>query len=135
VSTEPPDAVVKPAKARPSSFSSLWPLALIVVAVSALVQGVQYWQGEQQGQALRALVRPGDLLMLSSRTCTFCAQARAWLDAQRIPYRECFVESDAECAAQYRAQMAPGTPTFVLRGQQRVVGFDKERIRQLLAGS
>lgn len=135
MNTDPPEAEIKPARARPSAFSSLWPLALIVLAVSGLMQGVQYWQGEQQGQALRALVRPGDVLMLSSRTCTFCTQARAWLDAQRIPYRECFIESDADCAAQYRAQMAPGTPTFVLRGQQRVVGFDKERIRQLLAGS
>jgi len=24
--------------------------------------------------------------------------------------------------------MAPGTPTFVLRGRSRVVGFDRERI-------
>lgn len=135
MNTDQPDADSKPARASGLTSSALWPLLLIVLVVGGLMQVARYWQSEQQGQALRALVQPGDVLMLSSSSCVFCTQARGWLDAQRIPYRECFIESDAECAAQYRAQMAPGTPTFVLRGQQRVVGFDKERIRQLLARS
>ncbi|MEJ6005591.1 glutaredoxin family protein [Paucibacter sp. AS339] len=119
--------------AAPSALSKFWPLLLIVLLLSLLTQGAQYWRGEQQGQVLRGLARPGDIVMLSNRSCVFCARARSWLDEQRIPYRECFIESDADCAAMYRAQLAPGTPTFVLRGQHRVVGFDKERISELLA--
>ncbi len=70
--------------------------------------------------------------MLSSTSCVFCLRARTWLEAEQIAFSECFIETDAACAALYRAQMAPGTPTFLVKGQ-RVVGFDKQRLVELLA--
>jgi len=127
-----PQAPTETAHPKAKARSTFWPVILIVLVVGGLVQVAQHFQGEKQGRALRELARPGDIVMLSSKTCYFCTQARNWLDEQRIPYRECFIETDADCAALYRAQMAPGTPTFVLRGQHRVVGFDKDRISQLL---
>lgn len=113
----------------------LWPLLVIVLLVWGGSQVAQRWQSRGQADSLRAAVRPGDIVMLSSVDCIFCRRAREWLDAEKIAYRECFIELDAACADQYRAQLAPGTPTFLVRGQ-RVVGFDKPRLIELLrAGS
>lgn len=108
-----------------------WPLLVIVLLVWGASQAAQLWQSRSQADSLRAAVRPGDIVMLSSVDCIFCRRAREWLDAEQIAYRECFIETDAACAALYRAQLAPGTPTFLVRGQ-RVVGFDKPRLIELV---
>lgn len=106
---------------------SLLTLALIVAATLGGSRLLQVWQAGEQGQVLRDLARPGDIVMLSSTTCVYCARARSWLSEERVPHRECFIERDAACLAQYQAQLAPGTPTFLVRGQ-RIVGFDRARI-------
>lgn len=108
-----------------------WPLLVIVLLVWGASQAAQLWQSRSQAVSLRAVARPGDIVMLSSTDCIFCRRAREWLDAEQIAYRECFIELDAACAELYRAQLAPGTPTFLVRGQ-RVVGFDKPRLIELL---
>jgi len=111
-----------------NSFRKTW-LPLIVVA--ALAWGAAWaarnWQAADQAQRLRAAAKPGDIVMLSSTTCYFCKQARSWLDTHAVPHRECFIETDAACLAQFQALQAQGTPTFVVRGR-RVVGFDREAI-------
>jgi glutaredoxin len=109
------------------------PLLLIVTLVMGGSQLAQRWQAGSQADSLRALARPGDIVMLSSTDCVFCRRARSWLDAEKISYSECFIETDAACAELYRAQLAPGTPTFLVKGQ-RIVGFDKQRIVELLTG-
>ncbi len=133
-----PDPVLK----QPSSMlerarralREFWPLLAIVLLVMGASQWAQQWQAGTQADSLRALVRPGDIVMLSSTDCIFCKRARTWLDAEKIAYSECFIENDAACAALYRAQMAPGTPTFLVKGQ-RIVGFDKQRMVEVLTGS
>ncbi len=118
-------------QAPKSRSASLWSLAVVVLVVLGLSRLGSYWQERQQAELMRAQIAPGELLMLSSQTCEFCRRARVWLDAQRVAYSECFIETDPACAAQYRAYMAPGTPTFLLNGQ-RVVGFDRQRLVQML---
>ncbi len=86
----------------------------------------------EDGEQLRALAKPGDVLMLGSVTCTFCAQARSWLEEEKVPYRECLIERDADCLREYQARGGFGTPTFVVRGHT-VVGFDRQAIAKLLA--
>ncbi len=86
------------------------------------------------GAALRAEARPGDIVMLGSITCTYCASARRWLDAQQVPYHECLIEREPGCLREYETRGARGTPTFVVRGQT-VVGFDREQILKLMARS
>jgi len=109
------------AAANPAaSWRSLWALAALVLAVSVASPLARQWQDQRTGSALAALARPGDIVMLSSVTCTYCAQARAWFTAR-------FIELDAACAQRYRALMAPGTPTLLVRGQ-RQVGFSAERV-------
>jgi glutaredoxin len=71
--------------------------------------------------------KPGDIQMISSVSCVYCAKARAWFTEQKIPFSECFVERDAACAAQYRGLLAPGTPVIVVRGQPQI-GFSTQRV-------
>lgn len=109
-----------------TQFRKTW-LPLIVVAAVAwgAAWALRSWQAADQAQRLQAAAKPGDIVMLSSTTCYFCKQARSWLTVQAVPHRECFIETDAACLAQFQALQAQGTPTFLVRGK-RVTGFDRE---------
>lgn len=107
---------------RPS-LRSLIGLAALVVVIAGGTAGLRAWSHERVARQVAAAARPGDIHMLSSDTCVFCAKARAWFEARGIPFSECSVERDAACAAKYAALLAPGTPVFVVRGR-RLVGFD-----------
>ena len=72
--------------------------------------------------------------MIGSVTCVYCAQARAWFDANHVPFTECLIEKDAQCAAAYNALMAPGTPVLVVRGK-RLLGFNAQAVADALAPS
>ena len=78
-----------------------------------------------------ALARPGDIQMLSSTTCVFCAAARRWMTDQRVPFAECFIERDTDCAARYRALGGRGTPTMLVRGQMQL-GFSPQQVLDAL---
>lgn len=107
----------------------------IVVALAALASWA--WRGHvaaKDGELLAQRVKPGDIRMISSETCPYCHAARQWMTQQRVPFKECQIERDAQCLADYQALGAVGTPTLVVRGQ-RVIGFDRARILQLLDGA
>ena len=105
--------------------------ALLGVAWGGM-QLLRHRADAEDGAQLRSLAKPGDVLMLGSATCTFCAQARSWLDAEKVPYRECLIENDADCLREFQARGGYGTPTFVVRGHT-VVGFDRKAIAKNLA--
>lgn len=117
-------------KRRP--LRSLLGLLLSVAAVLAVVQGLQAFSERQLAAEVQARARPGDIRMISSETCVFCAQARAWLGARGVPFEECFVERAAACMAQYRALGARGTPTLLVRGRVQL-GFEPARVAAALA--
>ncbi|MCY4755616.1 glutaredoxin family protein [Pelomonas aquatica] len=105
---------------------------LVVIAVTALASWA--WRGHVaagDGEALRQRVKPGDIRMLSSETCPYCLAARRWMTQQGLPFSECFIEREPQCAADYQALGGVGTPTLVVRGQ-RVIGFDRARLLEIL---
>ena len=103
-------------------------LLVVVVAVAALASSAwRELRSARDGRWLAERARPGDIRMLSSETCPYCVAARRWLQAEGVPFSECFIERDAACAADYQATGAAGTPTFVVRGQ-RILGFDRARL-------
>lgn len=109
------------------------PLSLIVIIVLAATASWA-WRSHvaaADGERLAQRVKPGDIRMISSETCGWCTAARRWMTEQRVPFDECFIERDAQCAADYRALGGMGTPTLLVRGQ-RVLGFDRQRILALL---
>jgi len=109
-------------------------LALIVGLVYGGVQLLQGRHSGQQAQALRAAAAPGDIVMLSSQTCPYCKRAREWMSEQNVPFRECMIETDAACLAEFQARGGLGTPTLVVRGRT-VVGFDPARVAGILVSS
>ena len=108
-----------------------WRTLAGLVLVVALASGAsQWWRSHLAGsigEQLVAQARPGDIQMLSSTTCVFCTAARRWLTDQRVPFTECFIERDADCAARYQALGARGTPTLLVRGQVQL-GFSPQQV-------
>ncbi len=105
-----------------------------LVALAALVLGLsgasQWWAARHEaqiGEQVAALVKPGDIRMLSSTTCGICTAARRWFDANHVAHSECFIERDASCRAEFDALRAPGTPVLLLRGQPQL-GFNLQRV-------
>ena len=115
-----------------ASKRSLWALVLLVLAVASASQ----WWGAQRearlGSLLAALARPGDIQMLSSTTCAYCAAARAWMAEHQVAFSECFIETDRECAFRFEAVRGQGTPVLLVRGQV-MLGFDAERVARALS--
>lgn len=107
-------------------------LLAVVLAVVGLSEGWQAWTSRNEGAEVFALAKPGDIHMIASDTCVFCARARVWFAENHVPFSECSIERDEACAAQFRALMAPGTPVMLVRGQPQV-GFDPQRIAKALA--
>jgi len=112
-------------------------LALLGVPVLVLLFSTAWaawlaWREPALGAEVARLARPGDVRMLSSRTCVFCDSARHWLTTHQVAFEECMVETDAACAAQFNALRAPGTPVMLVRGAPQV-GFSPQRVREALA--
>ena len=111
---------------------SMLALPALVLGTAAATQGLAWWQRERLGAQVGAAARPGDIRMIASVNCVYCAQARAWFTANRAPFTECLIERDAQCAWTYNALMAPGTPVLLVRGK-RLVGFNAQAVADALA--
>ncbi|MEO5696882.1 MAG: glutaredoxin family protein [Burkholderiaceae bacterium] len=107
-------------------------LALLVLVIAVAVQGLSWWSRERLGAQVAADARAGDIHMISSVTCVYCARARAWFEENRVPFTECMIERDEQCAAAYTALMAPGTPVLLVRNQ-KLVGFNARAVADALA--
>ncbi len=111
---------------------SLLGLVTVVVVGAAAMQGFGGWSRQRLGAQVAAQARPGDIQMIASVTCVYCAAARAWFTEHRVPFTECEIERDVVCAETYQALMAPGTPVMLVRGQ-RLVGFSPQAVADALA--
>lgn len=98
----------------------------LAVLVALAYAGLSLWRSKSAadlGNQIAAAALPGDIQMISSVTCSYCAIARQWMTTNKVAFQECFVETDAQCAAAYQATLARGTPTLLVRGQMQL-GFD-----------
>jgi glutaredoxin len=111
---------------KPSS-RSLLALVVLVLFASAGVQWLHARTQARLGSELATVAKAGDIQLLSSETCAYCALARAWLREHGVAHAECFIERDAVCQAAYNDAGSRGTPTVVVRGTVQA-GFDAERV-------
>ena len=109
-------------------------LLVLVLAVAAASEGWRAWSSARLGDEVAVLARPGDIEMIASDTCVYCAKARAWFDAHAVPFTECSIERDEICARRYTALLAPGTPVMMVRGQPQL-GFSPSGIAEALRRS
>jgi glutaredoxin len=123
-----PQAPLKPPVRRWALLSLPVVLLLFVTAWA----GWLAWREPALGAEVARLAKPGDVRMLSSQTCIYCDSARHWLQTHQVAFEECVIETDAHCAAQFAALLAPGTPVMLVRGQPQV-GFSPQRVREVLA--
>ena len=116
------------------SFDRRTALGVVVVALVAggISQGFGLWRESRLGHDMAALAQPGDIRMVASQTCPYCVLARAWFKRNDVAFSECMIETDAACAAEYRANGGPGTPLLIVRGQTQL-GFDPQRVLERLA--
>ena len=116
-----------PAARVPAPWRRFVAVALLAAAAWSAVHLWHAGSARRLDAQRAAAVKPGDIVMLSSLTCVYCAQARAWFETNRVPYSECVIERDAACAAAYESLRAPGTPVLLVRGR-RLLGFDAAQI-------
>jgi len=114
--------------AGPASKREIWTLLVLVAAAYAAQWVWQTHHDARQGRALAAAAGPGDLQMLASDTCAPCALARQWLRRHEVAFSECSIERDAACREQFVRLGAAGTPAFVVKGRQLVLGLDEARL-------
>lgn len=104
--------------------------AALVLAIAAF-QAWRNWQAENEHEALgaqlAAVARPGEIALISSTTCVYCARARAWMTRHEVPFTECFIERETACLQRYQQLGAPGTPVTLLKGRA-VLGFNPETV-------
>lgn len=109
-------------------------LAVLLALVLAASTATQWWGNSserRQGERLAAMAQPGDIRMVSSVTCPFCAAARRWMTEHQVRFDECFIERDPQCQAVYDATQARGTPTLIVRGRVQL-GFDAAKVLAVL---
>ena len=113
------------------------PLLILIGAILAVSAATQLWGWRQElhvGRELASAAKPGDILMVASDTCSYCAMARAFMQEHAIAFKECSIERDPACAARYAGFKAPGTPVIVVRGEPQV-GFMPGKVLERLSRS
>jgi glutaredoxin-like YruB-family protein len=77
-------------------------------------------------------VKSKQVTVYTTPTCSWCTTLKTYLDQQKIRYREINVAADTSAAeAMVRKSGQQGVPQTEINGQM-IVGFDRNRINQLL---
>jgi glutaredoxin 3 len=75
-----------------------------------------------------------EVVVYTTPTCGYCHQVKQYLAQREIPYKEIDVAADPQAAAEMvQLSGQRGVPVVVIGGQV-VIGFNRTRIDQLLAG-
>jgi glutaredoxin len=76
--------------------------------------------------SLAAAVQPGDIVMYSTTSCTYCAQAGAWMERNGFAFTECDMNKESHCENEFLAYGGTGTPYLVVRGHHMKDGFNSD---------
>ena len=72
-----------------------------------------------------------NVVLYSAEWCGYCKKARQYLKQRKVSFTEYDVEKSKQGADQYRRLKGQGVP-LIMVGKQRVNGFDRSRLDQLL---
>ncbi len=101
----------------------------------ALLAAAWWWRGhsvttQASGAAdvatLAASVKAEEVVIYTTSTCTYCAQAMRWLDQQGFAYTECNMSTTPRCEQEFLRHGGNGTPYLIVRGHHMKDGFDSD---------
>lgn len=72
-----------------------------------------------------------NVIVYSSNTCPYCTLAKDYLEEKGVEYTEKNVQTDKEARKELMAMGHMGVPVVVIGGEE-IVGFDKDKIDELL---
>jgi len=72
-----------------------------------------------------------NVVVYTSNTCPYCTLAKNYLTEKGISYTEKNVQTDKEARKELMARGHMGVPV-ILVGENEIVGFDKEKLDELL---
>lgn len=112
-----------------------WSLVALVIGLAfgaawALLQRRESLD-ERIAVEMKALTKPGDILMLASASCEMCGPARRWFESAQVPVQECRIDQDPACQQRYQSLGGMGLPVFVVRGKP-VYGWERDKLLALL---
>lgn len=73
-----------------------------------------------------------EILVYTSHTCPYCTLATNFLEEMGVSYTEKNIQSDNQARRELMDMGHMGVPVIIIDGEE-IVGFDKERIKSLLA--
>ncbi|MBU2477884.1 MAG: glutaredoxin family protein [Gammaproteobacteria bacterium] len=73
----------------------------------------------------------GSVIIYTTERCGYCRQAKAFMAAHRIPFKEYDVENSSRGRADYRKLNGRGVP-IILVGEQRMNGYSEGGLASLL---
>jgi glutaredoxin-like YruB-family protein len=96
-------------------------------AYRSIVTGKEFGLGSEVDKK-----KAKQVIVYTTPTCSWCTTLKTYLNENRVAYREINVASDTSAAeAMVRKSGQQGVPQTEINGQM-IVGFDKNRINQLL---
>jgi glutaredoxin len=108
-----------------------WVLLSIVAAFALL----QFWRSGAGAERVRCDVdlprAQARAVMLGTSWCQYCARTRAFFNRHEIAWCEYDIERTADGKRLYDEAGAAGIPVTLV-GEQRVLGFDEPRLKQVL---
>lgn len=72
-----------------------------------------------------------NVVVYTSNTCPYCTLAKNYLSEKGIEYTEKNVQTDKDARKELMSMGHMGVPVLLVDGQE-VVGFDKEKLDELL---
>lgn len=105
-------------------------LALGLLALKQFVNAGESRLGAATSAAeiasLAASVDAHDVVMYSTDSCPYAAQAKTWLKGNGFAFTECNMSVDRRCEQEFLSYGGDGTPYLVVRGHHMRDGFDSD---------
>lgn len=87
----------------------------------------------QRDDEQRAIAESKKVVIYSTSWCPTCKVAKSYMDSNGIAYREVDVEKSPEGAEEYRAHGGSGSVPLIVVGDQKMVGFSSQQLKEMLA--
>lgn len=82
--------------------------------------------------AQAATAADAKVVMYATKTCGYCAKARAYFAEHGTSWEERDIETSAQAAREFKSLGGVGTPLIVI-GEEHIAGFQPQRIDAALA--